>query len=289
METTALAEPSEKSEFEQELARDLAAGELELPSFPDIVVKIRSAISDESCTPDKIVQLLGAEPTLAARIINMSNSAALAPSGDAITDIRAAVMRIGFNMVRNTTMSYGVVQTKSSYTLKAAKDCLNSLWDESAHVAALCFVLAKKLTKRNPDEALLIGLMHSIGKLYILSKAEKHPTLFGDGAPLMGIMDEWHAPIGSAILDNWGFEAYVAAAIADYRNYERQHDDEADYTDILTMATMFSMFMRAEDNMEFNLNEISASRQLNIGIEDMIPIIEASSRKINSLHRALGM
>ena len=102
-------------------------------------------------------------------------------------------------------------------------------------------------------------------------------------------MDEWHAAIGSARLDNWGFEAYVAAAIADYRNYERQHDDEADYTDILTMATMFSMFMRAEDNMEFNLNDISASRQLNIGIEDMIPIIEASNRQINSLHRALGM
>ncbi|MCH8060017.1 MAG: HDOD domain-containing protein [Proteobacteria bacterium] len=123
-------------------------------------------------------------------------------------------------MVRNTTLSYGVVQTKSSYTLKAAKNCLNNLWDESAYVAALCFVLARKLTKCNPDEALLIGLMHSFGKLYILSKTEKHPALCSDGAPLMRIMDEWHAPVGSAILDNWGFEAYATAAIADYRNYE---------------------------------------------------------------------
>ncbi|MCH7821971.1 MAG: HDOD domain-containing protein [Proteobacteria bacterium] len=192
-------------------------------------------------------------------------------------------------MVRNTAMSYGVVQTKSSYTLKAAKDCFNKLWDESAHVAALCFVLAKQLTKRNPDEALLIGLMHGIGKLYILSKAEKQPELFTDGGLLMDIMDEWHVRIGNEILNTWGFETYVAAAIADYRNYQREHDGEPDYTDILTMASKFSMFMRAEDDMEFNLNEISASRRLNIGIADMIPIIEASNRQINSLHRALGM
>ncbi len=289
METAAVAQPNEKDELEQELATDLAAGDLELPSFPDIVVKIRNAIADESCTPDKILQLLGAEPTLAARIVTMSNSAAMAPSSEAITDVRTTVTRIGYNMVRNTTMSYGVVQTQSSYKLKAAKDFLNKLWDESAHVAALCFVLAKKLTKRNPDEALLIGLMHGIGKLYILSKAEKHPTMFGKAAPLAGIMDEWHARIGSAILGNWGFEGYVAAAIADYRDYERVHDDGADYTDILTMATMFSMFMRADGDMEFNLNDISASQQLNIGIQDMIPIIEESNRQINSLHRALGM
>ncbi len=286
---TAAADHSEGFIFVQELASDLSKGGLELPSFPDIVLRIRRAIADQACTADKIVQLLGAEPVLAARIITMSNSSALALASEPITDVRAAVTRIGYNMIRNTTMSYGVVQTKSSYTLKEAKVCLNKLWDESAHVAALCFVLAKKLTKRNPDEALLIGLMHSIGKLYILSKAEKHPTLFGDEAQLMNIMEEWLAPIGSAILENWGFEAYVAAAITDYRNYEREHGDEADYTDILTMATLFSMFMRAEDDVEFHLNDIPASRQLNISIDDMIPIIEASNEQIQSLHRALGM
>ena len=55
------------------------------------------------------------------------------------------------------------------------------------------------------------------------------------------------------------------------------------------MATMFSMFMRAEDDVEFRLNDIPASRQLNIGMDDMIPIIEASNQQIQSLHRALGM
>ena len=151
---TAVADRTEEATLVQELESDLSKGELVLPSFPDIVLKIRTAISDDSCTADKIVLLLGAEPALAARIITISNSAALASATDPITDVRAAVTRIGFNMVRNTTMSFGVTQTQSSYKLKQAKDCLSRLWDESAHIAALCFVLAKKLTKLNPDEPL---------------------------------------------------------------------------------------------------------------------------------------
>lgn len=110
-----------------ELAKDLSNGKLPLPSFPDIVIKIRKTISDESCNADKIVQVLGAEPVLAARIINISNSAAMRPSSDPITDLRTAVNRIGYKMVRNTTMSYGVTRTEASYKLPKARACLKKL------------------------------------------------------------------------------------------------------------------------------------------------------------------
>lgn len=285
----AVTDDSKSLSLVHELAKDLSQGKLPLPSFPDIVVKIRKTISDESCNTDKIVQVLGAEPVLAARIINISNSAAMRPSTDPITDLRMAVNRIGYKMVRNTTMSYGVTQTEASYKSTKAKLCLRKLWDEASHVAALCFVLTKKCTKLNPDEALLIGLMHSIGKLYILGKTEEHPALLDNEAELVGIMEQWHCPLGSVILKNWGFETYVSSAVASYRNHQRDHGDQADYTDILTMATLFSQFMRAEDDAEFHLNEIPASQQLNIGIEDMVSIIESSNNQINSLRRALGM
>ena len=272
-----------------ELSKDLAKGQLALPSFPDIVVKIRNTLSDESCNADKIVQVLGAEPGLAARILAISNSAALGSSANPISDLRTAVNRIGYKMVRNTTMSYGVAQTESSYTLPGAKTCLRKLWDEASHVAALCFVLAKKCTRLNPDEALLVGLMHSVGKLYILGKAEKHPELLDDGARLSAVMDQWHCPLGSVILKNWGFEVYVSTAVASYRNRKRKYSDKADYTDVLTIASLFSAFIRAEGDGEIHLNDVPASQQLEIGVQDMVGIIESSNNQINSLRRALGM
>ena len=173
----AVAELEQSGKFilVQMLAKDLSKGGLELPSFPDIVIRIRRALADDDVTTDQIVQIIGADPVLAARVLTISNSAALRPATDPITDLRMAVNRIGRNMVRNTTMSHGIAQTKTACTLKEAKVCLEKLWDECAHVAALCFVLAKKRTSLNPDEALLIGLMHGIGKLYILGRAESHP------------------------------------------------------------------------------------------------------------------
>ena len=287
MESTASAH-SQEFNFVQELAKDLSAGSLDLPSFPDVVAKIRRVLADDRCSIDQIVQILGAEPGLAARIINISNSAALGPSADPITDLRMAVNRIGFNMVRNTTMSYGVAQTRSAYTLKESRATLESLWDECAHVAALCFILAKKYTKLNPDEALLVGLMHGIGKLYILGRADKHPELFNDQESLMQVIEKWHAAIGSAILENWGFEGYFGFAIENYRNYEREHNETADYTDVLTLAALFSQFVRAQTDMEVQLDQIPASQQLHISTGDMIPIIQSSNNQVSSLRRALG-
>lgn len=283
----ASAEQAGKFELVQILARDLSNGGLELPSFPDIVIRIRRALASENVTVDQIVQIIGADPVLAARILMISNSAALRPATDPITDLRMAVNRIGHNMVRNTAVSHGVTESKKGFKLKEAKDCLEKLWDECAHVASLCFVLAKKRTSLNADEALLIGLMHGIGKLYILSRAESHPELFENEADLFQIMDDWHGAIGSSIVDTWGFEQHVSFSIANYCDFTREHDDVADYTDVLTLGHIFSRFVRSE-NMEIQLETVPASQKLNIGTEDLLPILDESKEQIRSLRRALG-
>lgn len=281
-------ESSGKFALVQMLAKDLTKGGLELPSFPDIVVRIRRALADDNVTTDQIVQIIGADPVLAARVLKISNSAALRPATDPITDLPTAVNRIGHSMVRNTSMSHGISQSKNACTLKEAKICLEKLWDECAHVAALCFVLAKKRTKLNPDEALLIGLMHGIGKLYILGRAESHPALFANESDLFHVMAEWHAAIGSSILENWGFEPHVAYAIANYGDLERQHDDGPDYTDVLTLAHLFSALVRSDGDMEVQLENVPASQKLNIATCDLMPILDESKEQIRSLRRALG-
>jgi len=287
MPSDVVAEKSEKFELVRLLAQDLSKGGLELPSFPDIVIRIRRALANDNVTVDQIVQIIGADPVLAARVLTISNSAALRPAAEPITDLRMAVNRIGHNMIRNTAVSHGISQSRDACTLTEAKVCLEKLWDESAHIAALCFVLAKKRTRLNPDEALLIGILHGIGKLYILSRAQSHPELFSDDTHLFHVMDEWHCPIGSSIVETWGFEQNVSHAIANYSDLEREHENEADYTDVLTLAFLFSRFVRA-DNMEVQLDNVPASRKLNICTSDLMPILDESEEQIVSLRRALG-
>ncbi len=284
----ASAQTDEKFTLVQQLAKDLSKGNLELPSFPDIALRVRKALDDEMATTDQIVKILGAEPVLAAKILAISNSAALRPSADAITDLPMAVNRVGRNMVRTAAMSFAMEQTKKGYKLAASKELLEKLWSECAYVAALCYILTKKYTSLNPDEALLIGLMHGIGKLYILGRAEDHPEMFANEDELTSIMAEWHGNIGSAIVDKWGFAEYVSAAIANYADFERDNGEEANYTDVLTIAYILSQLMNSESDMEVQLDSIPASRHLHLTTAEIMPTLQESNRQINSLRRALG-
>lgn len=274
--------------FVRLLGDELSHGNLELPSFPDIVIRVRQALEDEMSTTEEIVQIIGAEPVLAARLLKVANSAALRPSGDSISDLRTAVNRVGRSIVRSSTMSFAMAQMRNSRKLDAVKSHLMQLWAESTHVAALCYVLTRKFTKMNPDEALFVGLMHGIGKMYILVRAEDYPELFENEEDMLAIMDEWNCAIGSAISEHWGFAEYVSAAIRDYQQIDRDHDHSVDYTDILILAHLLFNFVNAEDDLELNLDNVPACRHLNLAASNILSVIQESDEQIMSLKQALG-
>lgn len=287
MESAATSNDSQFA-FVQQLADDLSKGNLELPSFPDIVLRVRKALEDENCTTAQLVLLIGAEPVLAARLLSLANSAALRPSGDPITDLNMAVNRIGRIMVRSSAMSFAMAQMRNARKLEAIKTHLNTLWEQCAHVAALCYVLAGKYTKLNADEAMFVGLMHGIGRMYILVRAEDFPAIFSDEADMQDIMDQWGSVIGGSIIESWGFAEHVSAAVRDYKDTERAHDNSVDYTDILILAYLLFQFVHASEDMEFVLDEVPASQQLSLAAADMIDILTESEEQILSLRRALG-
>jgi len=284
----ASAQHDDQFEFVQELAKDLSEGKIELPSFPDIVLRVRQALEDENCSTEQLVQLIGAEPVLAARLLSISNSAALKPGGDPITDLNMAVNRIGRIMVRNSAMSFAMTQMRNAQKLDQIKVHLNKLWEQCSHVAALCFVLAKKYTKLNADEAMFVGLMHGIGRMYILVRANDFPEVFSSDADLHEIMDKWDAGIGSSIIETWGFADHVSAAIRDYKDTARESEEKVDYTDILILAHLMFQFITADDDQEFLLDDVPASEKLDLSAADMISILSESEEQIRSLRRALG-
>ncbi|HEU4616734.1 MAG TPA: HDOD domain-containing protein [Gammaproteobacteria bacterium] len=282
------AQQTEMFAFVQRLATQLSADDIELPSFPDVVIRLRQLLDDERSTTAQIVQLLAAEPALAARLLQIANSAALRGSGGDVTNLNMAVTRLGRNMVRNSAVSYAVKQLREAQKLEAAQVYLEEIWDESTHVAALCYVLARRFTRLNADEALLVGLVHAIGKLYILGQAQSYPELFADEADLRETLQEWHAPIGSAILQNWNFSEAVSSSVAAHRQVDRDHEGPPDLTDILIVAHLLATFLRAESDAELQLGEVPASRHLNLSAHDFHPVLAEMEEHVSSLRRALS-
>lgn len=275
--------------FVQALAAELSNGKVELPSFPDIALRVRQVLADEEVSQEKVVRVVGSEPMLAARLLQIANSAAINFSGRAITDLRSAIARLGFNMVRSAAIAFAMSQLKKSESLKGLEQPLDDLWRSTASVAAMSYVVAKRFSRVNPDTAMLAGLLHGIGKLYILTRVTGYPRLLGDPTVYSTIVRDWHAPIAKALLENWDMADEIVAAVSDYEDLERKHVGAPDLTDVLTVSHLLSAFKEHPETLELNMHDVAACRRLTVDTTSYLQLIEESEHEVNALREALGV
>ncbi len=275
--------------FVQALAAELSGGKVDLPSFPDIALRVRQVLSDEEVSQEKVMRVVGSEPMLAARLLQIANSAAINFSGRAITDLRSAIARLGFNMVRSAAIAFAMAQLKRSAELKGLERPLEALWRSSASVAATSYVVAKRFSRVNPDTAMLAGLLHGIGKLYILTRVGNYPGLLADEASYNSIVRDWHASIAKALLENWEMAEEIVQAVSDHEDLERKGTGTPDLTDVLTVSHLLNAFKDHPETLELNMHDAAACRRMQIDAAGYRSLIEESEHEIEALREALGV
>jgi len=274
--------------FVQSLAGELSSGKVDLPSFPDIALRVRTVLADDNVTPEKVVRVVSSEPALAARLMQMANSAALNFSGRAVTDLRTAVARMGFNMVRSAAIAFAMSQLKNVESLKGLEKPLEVLWTRSASVAAMSHVVARRLSKVNPDTALLAGLLHGVGELYILTRAKQHPQLLANSAAFHSIVRDWHSSIAKALLENWDLAEEIVTAVENFEDYDRDHRGPADLTDVLTVAYLIAAYQGQPETVELNMQGVAACRRMQLDDDAYRKLISESADEIRAMQQALG-
>ena len=275
-------------EFVRSLATELSAGRVDLPSFPEVAIRVRRVLADELSTLEKVVRVVGSEPALAARLLRIANSASLNTLGRQITDLRTAINRMGYNMVRSASMSFAMAQIRNNNKLASVKPYLDELWERSTLVAAIAYVLARKCTRINADEAMLTGMMHGIGKLYVLTRVAEHPELFESAVTVNQIIDDWHAQIGRAILENWEFSEEVVAAVGDQNDADRESSAGADLADVIAVSILMASFAADAEGLQIASSGLASTVRLGLDQEKMAAIMQDSAVEVAALRNALG-
>jgi putative nucleotidyltransferase with HDIG domain len=223
-------------EFLESLATELSSKELLFPTSLTATLKIRRALNDANASIEKVARIIGAEPVLSAQILRLANSVAYNSSSVQTNDLRQAAVRLGVEMVRNVAIAVGMKQLVQTKSTSDASQLINGLWNRSIRVAALSFVTAHKLTRLNSDSAMIAGLLHDIGKFYILNRAHSFADIFVDKKALWDLIDRWHLSIGAAILESWDVADEIRVAVLDHRDLERTHRGPPDLTDVVMAA-----------------------------------------------------
>lgn len=273
----------------QQLVASLNGGKVELPSFPAVALRVCQVLNDENSSTDRIVRVLGSEPGLAARLLRMANSVALNPLGQEVRDLKVAVLRAGLDVLRMAAITFALSQLSRAREYRGLEAELEAFWHRSTLVAATCYATARKIQEIRPDEAMLAGLLHGVGHLYILCLARRHPVMSVYPESSRQIADLWSAQVGKAILQNWCMPDSLTAAIHAQEKRDRDPGTPVDLADVLIVGKILADRLEQSAVALPDVRLVGSLDRLRLAPQDLDPILDSSRREIESLRAALGL
>lgn len=252
-----------------------------------MVVRVSTALAAPNTTPDQVVTIVGAEPRLAARLLQTANSAAFNPAGKPLTDLRSAITRLGHQMVHGTAMSYAVQQMKGEPALRSIAQPLHELWNRSITVASISRIVAGR-TNVSADEAFLTGLLHGIGDLYIMARAATQSVALGPAHSWFDLLGGWQASIGKAVLESWGFVEQMCDAVGEQEDWERRWKHEASLSDVLIASLILAQSLKAPEPRTVATEGINVFLTVKVKSPDCTAILTEAEGQISRVREALA-
>jgi len=272
-------------DFIVKLADDLASKDIQLPSFPAVVTKIRNLLEDETCNFEQISQVVSADAILVSRLFVFANSAYHNQSGIEVVSLEAAISKLGMKVVRNTALSIAVKQLLLAEKEPAIKDDVRRIWTTTIHLAAMSYAVAEHCGNVDPENAFMCGLLHQVGKLYILTSAKEFPEFLGDPVARENVLNDWHQQVGQSIVESWGFPDAVSQSM----NPQQFFDDHT-HLDPAPVDIVFAAqgVLAAKEEDHSALITQAVFRKLQLCVDDVESIRGKYSEKLSAVQQSLA-
>jgi len=234
---TSVRDGGEHAALEQKLLATLEAeidsNRLVLPSMPEIALRVRELMAQPECSTAQLAQLISTDAALAARLIKVVNSSSYR-GNKTIDNIQAAITRLGLQLVRSLVTQLALLQSLHGSAAETRQLALLSR--HSMEVGAHCHAIASRYTRLNPEEALLAGLVHDIGKLPLLMRLRTLPAGQLNSVMTETLLQRLHGRIGAMVLQAWRFTPEMVAVADEHENLQRNPHGMPDYTDVVLLA-----------------------------------------------------
>ncbi len=251
--------------FVNELIQDLESGHLQLPTLPEVALRVRDVVDDEDANAGQIADIIGQDAALSARLLQVANSP-LYRGRQEIDRLSMVIARLGNKLVRNLVTSQ-VMKQMFQATNDMVDQRLRAVWEHSVQVAAISRALAGHAPGVEPDQAMLGGLLHDIGILPILYRAEERDELLDTRGLLDHMIESLHTRIGGAILKHWKFPEALVAVAAEHENLTRDHAGPADLVDVVQVAILQSHIDTDHALNQADWSTIPAFHQLGLDVD----------------------
>ncbi len=254
--------------------------EVDLPSLPEFAVRINRAVNDPNRNLHDLSMEIQADPMIAARVIQVANSALYHPA-QPLNSIQSAVSRVGVKTLQAITMRvvlHGLFKPKSALIHKRAAQ----FYTHSIRVGAICFILARHLSVFNEEHAFLAGLLHDVGVMPILIQADERTDLSTNQALLEMVIHDLSGIVGVLLLRQWGFSEDLQIVAKEAQKWHRQID-VADYCDLVQVAQLHCHLVGGHKLDAPPLNDLPAFGRLHLERLDPVSIVHEARDEIHDI------
>jgi HD-like signal output (HDOD) protein len=221
----------------------------ELPTLPEMALKIRTLIYSDECDASILARLIEQDPALSAKILKVANSSFYS-QGTKINSVKLAVTRIGFNEVGHIVLAISMIRkfSKSSNLLDYKLFWRHSL--AAGYLSTMSGTSGMNEVKPIDSHLLFLsGLFHDIGILIydqyfhqefedIMKYACDNEISFLEAEKVL-FNSENHSVFGSALLELWKIDHQIVAGV----RYHHQPEKAPQNYSLVASATYLSEYV----------------------------------------------
>ena len=195
-----------------------AVGSLDkLPTTPLLYAALRAALKDPDVDADVVANVVRRDPAMVMKVLQLANSS-LFSRGKPLSDIRAAVVRLG-----SRAISHLVLAVEAFTVLASGQSIKGFSVEEEQRLATEGAAIARALAPRVADEAIVGAMLCDIGRHVLAltaparveeafehARAHRLPIQVAE-EQLFGVT---HAEVGGYLVGLWGLPTPIVEAIA---------------------------------------------------------------------------
>lgn len=231
---------------------------IHLPAFPRVVNDILQTLDDENANLSALVHFVERDPVITARIVSIANSVGMGGrhSGQ-LRDVNMAVSLIGLARVREIVLAVSLAEFAQQSQMSSY------FWEHSVAVAITAQELGR-FTHVSPDYALVSGLLHDIGQLWM---ARFYPQEFQQVRATVNCSERGiievehqvfgmdHCQIGGILASRWALPAPVVSAVRNHHDPSQVLPEKlADLTHVAEVLSNALDLTGREENQVVNLS-----------------------------------
>jgi putative nucleotidyltransferase with HDIG domain len=189
----------------------------DLPPLPRVVIQVMEMLLKPDASIRNLHLVISQDQALSAKILKIVNSAMYSLRSE-VSTVSHAISILGLNTVKSVVMAVSV-----DNIFQSAKDLGKKLMSDHSWGAALAArAIAQRVNYENPEEALVSGLMHDIGKpilmqnfgqryYEIISEVYKGSATFHQlEIQSLGFS---HGEVGMLLAKKWNFPPQLCEAV----------------------------------------------------------------------------